>query len=89
MSREQLAAEALATGQAAQHNMRWMKKYPERYDASKRNEMEAYLHMLNRFSKEEMKNARRLGRTSLRNRLKCLVLSIISQPPASKEEVGA
>ncbi len=78
MSREQLAAEALAAGQAARHNLRWMEKHPERIDQSKRVEMEQYLNSMIRFSKEEMKNARRAGRTSLRNRLKFLVKSILA-----------
>ncbi len=77
LSREQLAAEALAAGQAAKHNLRWMDKHPERFDQSKRECMRKYLKSMIRFSKEEMKNARLAGRTSFRNHLKFLVVSII------------
>lgn len=78
MTREQLVAEAVAVGQAAEHNLRWMKKHPERYDAELKEDMEAYLNMLIRFAKDEMKNARLAGRTPLRTRLRNLVASIIA-----------
>lgn len=79
MSREQLAAEALEAGRAAEHNLRWMQKHPDRFDQRKKHDMETYLHMMLQFSKEEMKNARLAGRTSLRTRSRNLLLSIIAQ----------
>ncbi|MOA42265.1 hypothetical protein D3C78_1643030 [compost metagenome] len=83
MSRERLAADARAAGQAAKHNLKFIRKYPEKVtDESKLPEMEAYLQMLIRFEayefEQEIKNARRAGRTSLRTRLKNLVVSIIA-----------
>jgi len=77
LSREQLAAQALAAGQAAKHNLRWMDKHPERFDQSKREDMKKYLNSMIRFSKAEMRNARLAGRTSLRKHLKFLVKSIL------------
>ncbi len=77
MSREQLAAEALAAGQAARHNLKWMDKHPDRIDQSKRKEMKEYLNSMIRFSKMEIKNTRSAKRASLRNRLKFLVVFII------------
>lgn len=79
MPREVLAAEALAAGRAAIHNLKWMKRHPERFDQSKKHDMETYLYMMIKFSKEEKKNARRLGRTSLKSRLRNLFASIIPQ----------
>lgn len=78
MSREQLRAEALAAGKAAKHNLQWIRRHPDRIDPSKRVDMEIYLNGLIRFAKEEIKNARRAGRTSLRVRLKHLTASILS-----------
>ncbi|MFD2116385.1 hypothetical protein ACFSTH_08130 [Paenibacillus yanchengensis] len=78
MSREQLAADALAAGQAAKHNLRWMDKHPERVNQNKRDGMEVYLNNMIRFSEIEMKNARRAGRASLRNNLKNLLKSIVA-----------
>lgn len=80
MSREQLVKEARAAGQAAKHNLRFIRSNPHKVDQSKMPDMEAYLQMLIRFEVYEKKNARRQGRTSLRNRLKELVVSIIAHP---------
>ncbi|MEF2247718.1 hypothetical protein [Paenibacillus sp. IITD108] len=89
MSREQLVAEALAAGQAAKHNLRWMDKHPDRFDQSKREDMKEYLNNMIRFSKVEMKNARLAGRTSkLRTRLSSLVVSIIPHLIAKQHMKG-
>lgn len=84
MSRERLLEEARAAGRAAKHNLRLIRRNPDKVDQSKIPDMEAYLQMLIRFEayeyEHEIKNARLVGRTSLRTRLRKLVLSIISQP---------
>lgn len=80
MSRDQLIEEARAAGQAAKHNLKFIRNNPDKVDQSKVADMEAYLHMLIDFEKCEKKNARLAGRTSLRTRLKNLVVSIIAQP---------
>lgn len=88
MDRKILAAEALAAGRAAKHNLKLIQENPEKIRQGKMENAEAYLNMLIRFSEEEMKNARQAGRTSLRTRLKCLVLSILS-PSSEKRKEGA
>jgi len=84
MSRERLIAEARAAGRAAKHNLKWMKKYPERYEASNKERMQSYLRMLIRFEAYEKKNARLAGRTSVWTRFKDRFVSII---PHSKSGV--
>ncbi|MFD2614471.1 hypothetical protein [Paenibacillus gansuensis] len=64
MCRDKLAKEALKAAKHAKHNLKWLKKYPERYDQNKRNQLEDYLNMLIKFAKLETKNARQLKRTS-------------------------
>ncbi|WP_138756458.1 hypothetical protein [Paenibacillus sinopodophylli] len=86
MSREQLVADARAAGRAARHNLRFIRSNPDKVDSSKMPDMEAYLKMLIKFEIVEMKNARRLGRTQLRTRLKELVLSIIAQDRVQANE---
>ncbi|WP_054028118.1 hypothetical protein [Bacillus sp. FJAT-28004] len=83
MSRDQLVEEALAAGKAAKHNLKFIKNNPDKVNQNKMPDMEAYLQMLVRFEASEKKNARRLGRTSLRTRLKNLVVSIIAHPRES------
>lgn len=78
MSRQQLIQEALRVAVNARHNLLWMERHPDRYDQSKKADMQAYLRKMRRFAKEEIKNARRAGRTSLRNRLKNLIASILA-----------
>lgn len=77
MDRDQLVVEARAAGQAARHNLEWLDKHPERFDQSKKEEMQSYLHMLINFSENEQKNARRLGRTRFSTPIKSLIASII------------
>lgn len=77
MSRNQLILEARAAGQAAKHNLAWMDKHPERFEGCKKEDMQQYLHMLIRFSKNEQKNTRSAKRASLLSSLKDLIVSII------------
>lgn len=78
MSREQLAADARRVGSNAVHNLKWMRKHPDRYDMRKREEMEAHLRMMARMARSEKKNARLAGRTSWRTRSKELLFFILS-----------
>ncbi|MHA6484509.1 hypothetical protein ACX1C1_21665 [Paenibacillus sp. strain BS8-2] len=79
MSREKLVEEASQAARNADHNLKWMDKHPERFDPSKKLEMQAYLHSMKRFAAVETKNARRPGRASkLRTRLKSLLSSILT-----------
>ena len=68
MSREQLVEEAIRVAKAAEHNIRWIWENPDRIDLTKRDDMMAYLCKMRRFAKQEMKNARRAGRTLRRTR---------------------
>ncbi|MNJ62623.1 hypothetical protein D3C77_584710 [compost metagenome] len=80
MKREVLAAQAQAAGQAAEHNLQMIVRDPERMvHPDKLVDGIVYLNTMIRFAEEEMKNARRAGRTlSLRTRLKYLVSSILT-----------
>ncbi|GBG09470.1 hypothetical protein PAT3040_04116 [Paenibacillus agaridevorans] len=79
MSREKLIEEARQAAQNADHNLQWMDKHPDRFDPTKKLEMQAYLHSMKRFASIEMKNARRPGRAlKLRTRLKSLLSSILT-----------
>lgn len=88
MDRKILVAQAIEAGKAAKHNLKVIQENPEKIHPDKMEEAEAYLNMLIRFSEEEIENARRAGRTSLRTQLKCLVLSILS-PSSEKRKEGA
>ncbi|HIW32676.1 MAG TPA: hypothetical protein IAA29_07805 [Candidatus Paenibacillus intestinavium] len=79
MPREQLIQDAVKAGQAAKHNLAWMDKHPERFDGSKKEGMQSYLHMLINFSKNEQKNTRSAKRASVATRFKDLFVSIIPQ----------
>lgn len=79
MDREKLAEEARKAAQNADHNLNWMEEHPDRFDPSKKLEMQAYLLSMKRFASIEIKNARRLGRASkLRSRLMSLLSSILT-----------
>ncbi|MDQ0719760.1 hypothetical protein QF049_001021 [Paenibacillus sp. W4I10] len=81
MSREQLAAEALQAGKHSLHNLRLIRKQPERMLPGRMENAEEYLDRMIRFAEVEMKNARLAGRTlGLRTRLKSLVLLILTAP---------
>ncbi|MDQ6418699.1 hypothetical protein RB620_04530 [Paenibacillus sp. LHD-117] len=73
-------SDAVMAGQAAKHNLKIVRRHPERMVPGKRQSQEAYLKMLIRFTKEEKKNARRQGRTSLKSRLRNLIAFIITHP---------
>ncbi|ALS27159.1 hypothetical protein IJ21_17580 [Paenibacillus sp. 32O-W] len=79
MNRETLVREAEMAARNAKHNLRWIRRNPEKIDPTKRADMEAYLRAMIRFAREEKKNARRAGRTSLRTHLKELITIIITQ----------
>ena len=79
MPREQMIKDAVKAGQAAKHNLKWMDKHPERFDGSKKEDMQSYLHMLINFSKNEQKNTRSAKRASLLSSVKDLLVSIIPQ----------
>ena len=77
MEREMLIAEAKRAARNARHNLRWIKRNPDKIDPSKRADMEAYLQRMIRFAREEKKNARRAGRTSVKRAIENLIASII------------
>lgn len=79
MSRESLVEDARRAGEAARHNLKWMDKHPDRFEQSKKEDMQAYLHMLIRFSENEQKNTRFAERASVATRVKDLFVSIIPQ----------
>mgnify|MGYP001275680975 CR=1 FL=1 len=72
-----LIAEAKRAARNARHNLRWIKRNPDKIDPSKRADMEAYLQRMIRFAREEKKNARRAGRTSVRMRLVNILVFIL------------
>ena len=78
MKRESLTAEALRVGKNSEHNLQVIKNNPAKMLPGKVENAEAYLNMMINFAEAEIKNARRLGRTQLRTRLKNLVTSILT-----------
>ncbi|MDO7908467.1 hypothetical protein Q5741_18870 [Paenibacillus sp. JX-17] len=79
MDRKQLIADAVQAGKHARHNLQVIRLNPEKMLPGKIGEAEAYLITMKQFAEQEIKNARREGRTlHLRTRLKGLVLSIVS-----------
>lgn len=82
MNRAVLAAEAREAGQAATHNLQIIVREPDRMvHPAKLVDGITYLNTMIRFaeSEQELKNARRAGRTlGLRTRLKSLLLSILA-----------
>lgn len=79
MSRDQLVAEARIAMQAARHNLKLLRKHPEKIIPGMRTHVEGQLLQLIEFAKWEKKNARRAGRASLRNRVKAIAVSILPQ----------
>ncbi|MFD1269518.1 hypothetical protein [Paenibacillus motobuensis] len=80
MNREVLAAEALAAGQAAEHNLQMITREPERMVSSKKLvDGITYLNTMIKFAEAEvqMKNDRRPGQSRLRTHLKNLVVFIL------------
>lgn len=90
MERELLIAEAREAGQAASHNLQMIVREPDRMiHPAKLVDGITYLNTMIRFaeSEQEMKNARRAGRTlGLRTRLKLLVASILADSPKERKE---
>lgn len=82
MKREVLAAEAREAGHTASHNLQIIVRDPERMvHPQKLVDGITYLNTMIRFaeSEQEMKNARRAGRTlGLRSRLMSLLSSILA-----------
>ncbi|MGF6354022.1 hypothetical protein ABIE27_001932 [Paenibacillus sp. 4624] len=86
MSREQLATEALQAGKHSLHNLKLIRKEPERMLPGRMENAEEYLNRMIRFAEAEMKNVRLAGRTlGLRTRLKSLVLLILSSPEQKRK----
>ncbi|MDT9719176.1 hypothetical protein QVE09_09705 [Paenibacillus sp. ClWae2A] len=86
MSREQLAYEALQAGKNSKHNLKLIRKQPERMLPGKMNNAEEYLNRMIRFAEVEIENARLAGRTlTLRTRLKSLLLLILSSPESKRK----
>ncbi|REK54747.1 MAG: hypothetical protein C6W55_10480 [Thermobacillus sp.] len=77
MDRQALAREAEAAARRARHNLRWIRKHPDRIDQAKLADMEAYLERMIRFAEEEKRNARRAGRTFWKMHFGKLFVSII------------
>lgn len=86
MNRKQLVAQALQASRFAKHNLNVIRQHPDKILPGKQLNAEAYLNRMIRFAEEEMKNARRAGRTSLRTRLKYLVSSILSPSDEKRKE---
>lgn len=89
MDRKILVAQAIEAGKAAKHNLKVIQENPEKIRPGKMENAEAYLNMMINFAEEEIKNARRAGRTSLRTWLKCLVLSIVTSEKQKRKEGAA
>lgn len=86
MDRQKLVDQALEAGKNAQHNLKIIQENPEKIHPGKHEDAMAYLNKMIRFAEEEIENARRAGRTSLRNRLKCLLLSIVTSERRKRKE---
>lgn len=78
MERTALVAEAKAAGKTAKHNLRVIRKQPEKMLPEKVNDAEVYLNTMIRIAKLEIKNDRRPGRSQLETRLKSLIVSILA-----------
>lgn len=87
MERTALVIEAKAAGAAARHNLRLIRKQPEKMLPGKAKEAEAHLNIMIYFLEMEMKNDRRSGQSRLRTHLKSLVVSILN-PERSKRKGG-
>ncbi|XEC97010.1 hypothetical protein AB6A23_10985 [Paenibacillus tarimensis] len=85
MTREQMVEDARFCARAAKHNLKLLRKHPEKILPGEKVHVEGQLRQLIEFEKWEKKNARRRGRTSLRIRLKNLIASIITHGDAKAE----
>jgi hypothetical protein len=80
LNREVLAAQALAAGQAAEHNLQLITREPDRMVYPKKLvDGITYLNTMIKFAESEleMKKDRRPGQSRLRTHLKNLVVSIL------------
>lgn len=59
MDRHVLVQEANQIARAAKHNLKWIRRNPDKIDPKKRADMEEYLKRMIRFANEEKKSARR------------------------------
>lgn len=78
MERSALVAEARAAGKTATHNLRVIRKQPDKMLTGKVGDAEVYLNTMIHLAKLEMKNDRRSGQSQLRTRIKSLVVSILT-----------
>lgn len=81
MDIKQLEAEARFVARNAKHNLRVVRKNPDVVIEGSLDKVMADLRNMNKLHKTfeaQKKNARRSGRTSLRTRLKYLVVSILT-----------
>lgn len=78
MSNKQRNAEGQAWRDQNKRIREWLLQHPARVQNGMWHVSINLTEVLEAELDREMKNARRAGRTSLRNRLKCLVMSIIS-----------
>ncbi|NUU73982.1 hypothetical protein [Paenibacillus xylanilyticus] len=86
MSREELVKEALQAGRNSKHNLKLIKKQPERMLPGKMRSAEEYLNRMIRFAEAEMKNARLAGRTlGYKTWVKSFVLPILSSPEPKRK----
>lgn len=91
MKLEQMETEARFVARNAARNLRMIRRNPEIVSPDKLHNNIAYLEMMIRLNKADLKaqkNARRAGRTlSLRTRLKSLLMTILAHDqPKSKGE---
>lgn len=78
MSREQLVTDALQAACSARHNMQVIESNPEVMLPGTATRGKEYLQLMIDFAEAEIENARQARRTSMRTRLKYLVLSIVA-----------
>lgn len=83
MERTVMIAEAIEAGRIAKHNLKVIRENPEAVKDGEFRSIEDYLMMLIRVAENE--KARLAGRTPLRSRLKCLVVSILTVDRAERK----
>lgn len=90
MTLEQIEVEARTAARNAKHNLRVIRRNPEIVSPEARDRNIAYLEMMVRLNKADLKaqkNARRAGRAlGLRTRLKSLLLSILTEERRNGKE---
>ncbi|MEK4062172.1 MULTISPECIES: hypothetical protein [unclassified Paenibacillus] len=86
MERKAMVAEARAAGKTAKHNLRVIRKQPDKLLPGKAWDAEVYLNTMIRIAKMEMKNDRRSGQSQLRTRIMSLVVSILTVDQPKRKE---